>query len=599
MTERLDVIMARELESEAVLAKIVSSPPDDTTLERLDQLVISAKKADEEVWMVLEQSMVTAAKKNGWLAVRRHFAHSEVHYLLKDRIAARIAAGICEDAARVSPVVRGVVATANFDNPAMRTATEIRLERIYTQTRQIGDILTQGIATPGLEEKMRSVVQSMVYRDCDADKLLSKIADPDVLIALRATVARLAEMPEEEMVQELRNKELLDANAEARLSELESYFKENRADEQATDTTLLNRLVQHGLDVVTASRMQHIEDLIASEYAPGCEAKARSVVKEMFIEAGDNVEVLLEDLCNKGKLHGMRMDVKTRVHQMVRYEENMETERAAQAKLKQQTEAFKAAEAKARRMADDLVRQETEAKLAAELRAAERAKRAERAERERTEREMRQAAERQAQQAAKDRAARERKAAELAERNALKAARLEAQRQEAEDRAARQAIALVQARVEANARRAAKKAEKREKKVCALHLHQLTCYMLTVFLGGQHLRNLLRALRRQAQARHVHQVRRLAARVRHVSPVPARHGRRRPLPLRPRRGRPQEVAAKVATCEDRHKHHTWSTPTNTYMRYSEPIFIACAMPRVTARSTLAAPMARTKHTKSF
>ena len=440
--------MARELESEAVLAKIVSSPPDDTTMERLDQLVISAKKADEEVWMVLEQSMVAAAKKNGWLAVRRHFAHSEVHYLLKDRIAARIAAGICEDAARVSPVVRGVVATANFDNPAMRTATEIRLERIYTQTRQIGDILTQGIATPGLEEKMRSVVQSMVYRDCDADKLLSKIADPDVLIALRATVARLAEMPEEEMVQELRNKELLDANAEARLSELESYFKENRAedwvDEQATDTTLLNRLVRHGLDVVTASRMQHIEDLIASEYAPGGEAKARSVVKEMFIEAGDNVEVLLEDLCNKGKLHGMRMDVKARVHQMF-----------AQAKLKQQTEAFKAAEAKARRMAEDLVRQETEAKLAAKLRAAERAKRAER---ERTEREARQAAERQAQQAAKDRAQRERKAAELAERNALKAARLEAQRQEAEDRAARQAIALVQARVEASARRASKKA---------------------------------------------------------------------------------------------------------------------------------------------
>ena len=462
--------MARELESEAVLAKIVSSPPDDTTMERLDQLVISAKKADEEVWMALEQSMVAAAKKNGWLAVRRHFAHSEVHYLLKDRIAARIAAGICEDAARVSPVVRGVVATANFDNPAMRTATEIRLERIYTQTRQIGDILTQGIATPGLEEKMRSVVQSMVYRDCDADKLLSKIADPDVLIALRATVARLAEMPEEEMVQELRNKELLDANAEARLSELESYFKENRA-EQATDTTLLNRLVRHGLDVVTASRMQHIEDLIASEYSPGGEAKARSVVKEMFIEAGDNVEVMLEELCDKGRLHGMRMDVKTRVHQMF-----------AQAKLKQQTEAFKAAEAKARRMADDLVRQETEAKLAAELRAAERAKRAERAERERTEREMRQAAERQAQQAAKDRAQRERKAAELAERNALKAARLEAQRQEAEDRAARQAIALVQARVEASARRAAKKAEKREKKVCALHLHQLTCYMLTVFL---------------------------------------------------------------------------------------------------------------------
>ena len=530
--------MARELESEAVLAKIVSTPPDDTTMERLDQLVISAKKADEEVWMALEQSMVAAAKKNGWLAVRRHFAHSEVHYLLKDRIAARIAAGICEDAARVSPVVRGVVATANFDNPAMRTATEIRLERIYTQTRQIGDILTQGIATPGLEEKMRSVVQSMVYRDCDADKLLSKIADPDVLIALRATVARLAEMPEEEMVQELRNKELLDANAEARLSELESYFKENRAedwvDEQATDTTMLNRLVQHGLDVVTASRMQHIEDLIASEYAPGGEAKARSVVKEMFIEAGDNVEVMLEELCDKGRLHGMRMDVKTRVHQM-----------AAQAKLKQKMEAFKAAEAKARRMADDLVRQETEAKLAAELRAAERAKRAERAERERTEREARQAAERQAQQAAKDRAQRERKAAELAERNALKAARLEAQRQEAEDRAARQAIALVQARVEASARRAAKKAEKREKKVCALHLHQLTCYMLTVFLGRQHLRNLLRGLRRQAQARHVHQVRRLAARVRHVSPVPARHGRRRPLPLRPRRGRPQEVAAEV------------------------------------------------------
>ena len=450
--------MARELESEAVLAKIVSSPPDDTTMERLDQLVISAKKADEEVWMALEQSMVAAAKKNGWLAVRRHFAHSEVHYLLKDRIAARIAAGICEDAARVSPVVRGVVATANFDNPAMRTATEIRLERIYTQTRQIGDILTQGIATPGLEEKMRSVVQSMVYRDCDADKLLSKIADPDVLIALRATVARLAEMPEEEMVQELRNKELLDANAEARLSELESYFKENRADEQDTDTTLLNRLVRHGLDVVTASRMQHIEDLIASEYAPGCEAKARSVVKEMFIEAGDNVEVLLEDLCNRGKLHGMRMDVKTRVHQM-----------AAQAKLKQKMEAFKAAEAKARRMADDLVRQETEARLAAEYRAWKR----ERAERERTEREARQAAERQAQQAAKDRAQRESKAAELAERNALKAARLEAQRQEAEDRAARQAIALVQARVEANARRAAKKAEKREKKVRALHLHQL------------------------------------------------------------------------------------------------------------------------------
>jgi hypothetical protein len=338
----LDEIMARELDSEAALAKIVSSPTDDTTMERLDQLVVSAKKADEEVWVILEQSMVAAAKKNGWLAVRSHFEHSEVHDLLKDRITARIAAGIREYA-------------------------------------KLDDIVAEGLA--------------------------------DVLTS-----------------------------------------------EERTDTTMLNRLVQYGLEVAATrneakvkSQMQHIEDLIAGEYVEDEAKAARSVVKGMFAEAGDNVEVMLEELCNKGRLHGMRKDVKTRVHQM--------------AKLKHQMNAFKAAEAKARRMAEDLVRQETDAKLAAELRAAKK----ERAERERTEREARQAAERQAQQAAEDRAQRERKAAELAERNALKAARLEAQRQEAEDRAARKAIALVQAREEANARRAAKKAEKKAHKVCALH----------------------------------------------------------------------------------------------------------------------------------
>ncbi len=71
-----------------------------------------------------------------------------------------------------------------------------------------------------------------------------------------------------------------------------------------------------------------------------------------------------------------------------------------------------------------------------------------------------------------------------------------------------------------------------------------------MFFSPEHLWNLLRTLRLQEEAGHVLQVRRFAARVRHVPPVPSRAGQRRrwqghSLRLRPRQGRLQDVGAEV------------------------------------------------------
>jgi len=343
VSEVLDGIMERQLEAESAVNKIKSL--DLNAKHQLDQIVIESKKADEEVWAALKQSMEDAARVYGWLAVQKHSTHSEVHELLKTRIAGRVAEGIRED-----------------------------------QIKYVENMIVSKLPDSFMESRMRFVVRTVLCKDIR--NIMSKISSPGGLDEMYKTASMLATMPDEGIAE----------NAAGTLKEKMKYF----------------------------------EDLLAREFSPD----ARDAIKEIYHEAGDNIETMIDEL--PGRLHEMRMLVKTKMAN--RLHETL----------------------KADRMAADLIREEQEAKLTAERKAAKRAAKASS----------------KAASNADSKAASNATSSSHA-KEAINAARREAQRLENEDRAARQAIALVQAHEEAalatKARRAAKKAEKKARKVCESH----------------------------------------------------------------------------------------------------------------------------------
>ena len=350
VSEVLDGIMERQLEAESVLSKIKLLDVD--AMHQLDHVVNESKKADEEVWAALKQSMEDAARVYGWLAVQKHSTHSEVHELLKTRIAGRVAEGIRED-----------------------------------QIKYVENMIVSKLPDSFMESRMRFVVRTVLCKDIR--NIMSKISSPGGLDEMYKTASMLASMPDEGIAEV--------QNAAGTLKEKMKYF----------------------------------EDLLAREFVP--DAMARDAIREIYHEAGDNIETMMDELRDEGRLHDMRMFVKTKMAK--RLHETL----------------------KADRMAADLIREEQEAKLTAERKAAKRAERAK-------------AGSKADSKVGDNKAA---MAAAAKELEAAKAARREAQRLENEDRAARQAIALVQAREEAalatKARRAAKKAEKKARKVCESH----------------------------------------------------------------------------------------------------------------------------------
>ena len=466
----LDGIMARELESEAIVTRIASSPPDDSTMDRLDQLVISAKKSDEQVWAVMEKTMMTAAAKHGWRAVKDHFSKLDVHDLLKERVETRINAGIHED----------FLVSALMDRSREPRIRETFREMIAEGRSEVLAMMSD----PSRADELRAIVQHVEAEHSKATDttILNRLVQHGMQVATELNAAKLKRQMK--IVEDLFAGEFVEDHARRAIAEMFAEAGEGLEDmlDNICDRDRLRSMrtdIKIRVDRMTKEKEEQTaaaEKLLVSEFIGGAhEAKARAAVEEIFAEAGDGLDDMLAD-CNR--MHAMRMDVKTRVHQMI-----------MRCKAKQADDDFKAAEAKAMSIATELVRQEIEERKAAELRAAKCANR------QRAKRELQasKAASKAAMAAAKE-------AADAAQREALKAARREAQRQEEEDRAARKAIALVEAALAATARRAAKKAEKREKKaqqvIVALTLSSFC--PLTNFPGGQHLRNLLRALRRQA-----------------------------------------------------------------------------------------------------
>ena len=445
----LDGIMARELESEAVLVKIASTAPDDTTMERLDQLVISAKKSDEQVWTVLKDSMETAAAKYGWLAVKKHLAKSEVHDLLKERITTRVNAGIeasLSDEKKVEDIIAGELTDRSME-PKMRST----FREMIAEGRS--DILAR-MSDPMHADELRAAVQLVVAQRANDTTTLNRLVQYGMCHVDRKLESQM------KILEDLFAREFVGAEAHHARHAIAEIFAEAGDNLEHMLDTIGDKERLHNMRMDVRARVDRVknqisaaEKLLASEFiGTAHEAKARSAVKEIFDKAGDGLKHMLDDLVHH--VHEMRMDVKTRVHQMTMNEAAV-ARRAAQ--LKRETDDFKAAEAKALRIANELVNQENEERKAAELK------------KERAKREASKAGGKASSKAdSKAAMAAAKEAAKLEAHKALKAARREAQRQEEEDRATRQAIALVQAReaaaLAANARRAAKKAEKREKK---------------------------------------------------------------------------------------------------------------------------------------
>ena len=96
-TELLDAMLATELETETIFKRALTGEGtiDDDSRERL---LNQTKKMDEDTWAILATILDDMAKMNGgWLAVKRHADNSDVHERLRDRVYARINAGILKE----------------------------------------------------------------------------------------------------------------------------------------------------------------------------------------------------------------------------------------------------------------------------------------------------------------------------------------------------------------------------------------------------------------------------------------------------------------------------------------------------------------------
>jgi hypothetical protein len=275
----------------------------------------------------------------------------------------------------------------------------------------------------------------MVCKDFDARKLLGNLYDPSVFAQLRAKVMILAEMPLEgfEMAAEMRA-------ARNELKEAKTFPKDVKLMEDIEGE--LNFL------------LETMKTDVKVDMPPDAAEKMADVIQMAKQRLDSSQQWTERMLAYKAEQDAV----------LLQREKMAKTRRVADAVLREEAKAKAAAEAKAKRAADALLRDEAQAKAAAEAKAKRVADALLR-----DEAKAKEAAERRADKAMRaksDERIRQERVAK--ERDDAKAARAAEAHRAADEKEARRAIELVEARCAAEARRAAARAAKKEKKQARL-----------------------------------------------------------------------------------------------------------------------------------
>jgi len=444
----------------------------------------------------LEAALESSAKQHGWLAVKNRLASSELHAFLKDRVMAKVNAGILQD-------------------------------DLAKQTKKVEDLIVSSIADTSLEARARMVVRrlvgqcQMVSADLGISNLLARLSDPEVMDMLCKQAIGMAKLSDQELAAQLGDAERIDTISANKFLAARSVDEQHR---------MVEDLFVDGVDPAMQERVRYVvrtmvckdfdaRKLLGNLYDPSVFAQLRAkvmILAEMPLEGFEMAAEmraarnelaktfpkdakLMEDI--EGELNflleTMKTDVKVdmppdaaekmadviqmakqRLDSSQQWTERMlahkaeqdavllqrekmaKTRRVADALLREEAKAKAAAEAKAKRVADALLRDEAEAKAAAEAKAKRVADALLR-----DEAKAKEAAERRADKAMRaksDERIRQERVAK--ERDDAKAVRAAEARRAADEKDARRAIELVEARCAAEARRAAARAAKKEEK---------------------------------------------------------------------------------------------------------------------------------------
>ena len=325
-TELLDAMLATELETETIFKRALTGEGtiDDDSRERL---LNQTKKMDEDTWAILATILDDMAKMNGgWLAVKRHADNSDVHERLRDRVYARINAGILKE--------KSMKADNDDDERASKPSAAKKASK-------------ESSGEPSMEVKL--MMEMMLRADGDARNLLDVISD-------------------RKMVQEIRMSVYAAEKANAK----------SRKNKEASEEEEMEILVgDHRLsDPVCVEELCFaVEETATAKLTAEAKASANTSAKLSDVEEATNFDNL-----NRAVAYGLEEANKRRQKKAAaeaveeaKKEQQQKAKKKAEAKERHEAEVRKAAEAKAKRVADALVRQEAEAKLAAERRAARKA----------------------------------------------------------------------------------------------------------------------------------------------------------------------------------------------------------------------------------
>jgi len=336
-TELLDAILATELETETIFKRALTGEGtiDDDSRERL---LNQTKKMDEDTWAILANILDDMAETNGggWLAVKRHADNSDVHEGLRDRVYAKINAGILKEKSMKADKDN------DGDERAAKTTSKpsAAKEKVSKESGEGGE--------PSMEVKL--MMEMMAKADGDVRNLLDVISD-------------------RKKVQEIRMSVYATEKAHAKLRK----NKEASSKEEAMEILVGDRLS----DPLWVEELCFaVEETATAKLTSSAEAKASA----NNVGGGGGASAKWSDVKEATNFDNLNRAAKAKKeHQQKDAEEakasaeEAKAKKKAEAKERHEAEVRKAAEAKAKRVADALVRQEAEAKLAAERRAARKA----------------------------------------------------------------------------------------------------------------------------------------------------------------------------------------------------------------------------------
>ena len=330
-TELLDAMLATELETETIFKRALTGEGtiDDDSRERL---LNQTKKMDEDTWAILATILDDMAKMNGgWLAVKRHADNSDVHERLRDRVYARINAGILKEKSMKAD-------DDDSDERAAKTTSKPSAAKKASK---------ESSGEPSMEVKL--MTEMMTKAKGDVRNLLDVISDRKTVQEIRMSVYAAEK-----------------ANAKSRKNKEASEEEEMEilvGDHRLSDPVCVEELCFA------------VEETATAKLTAEAKASANTSAKLSDVEEATNFDNL-----NRAVAYGLEEANKRRQKKAAaeaveeaKKEQQQKAKKKAEAKERHEAEVRKAAEAKAKRVADALVRQEAEAKLAAERRAARKA----------------------------------------------------------------------------------------------------------------------------------------------------------------------------------------------------------------------------------